>query len=147
MTKKQDRKYPREAQVARNDDWEPLHERLADVLGWSLDIAQTLAGDDEDDLRAIANVREFMHAWLEGRRAEVPIGDLFTTIAIVFAAIEIDRGNAISLLAPLQTMRDAPTRLPAMLRCPGAKRNEPPTVAIRRFPGRRTSAPFNQFAA
>lgn len=124
MTKKKDKKYSREAQLDRNvvNDWEPSVGRLTDIVDWALDIAQQLAGDDDEDLRAIENVREFLHGWLEGRRAEV--------------------------LAPLCTMRDTPSVLPAMLRCPGATRNEPPAVVIRRFPGRRNaSAPFNQFAA
>lgn len=149
MTKKKDTKYSRESQLDRNvvNDWEPSVGRLTDIVDWALDIAQQLAGDDDEDLRAIENVREFLHGWLEGRRAEVPLADLLTTLAILFAAIELDR-ESISLLAPLRTMRDTPSVLPAMLRCPGATRNEPPAVVIRRFPGRRNaSAPFNQFAA
>ena len=149
MPKKKDKTYPREAQLDRNvvNDWEPSFGRLTDVIDWALDIAQQLAGDDEEDLRAIESVREFMHGWLEGRRAEVPLADLLTTIAILFAAIELDR-ESVSLLAPLHTMRDTPSVLPAMLRCPGVTRNEPPAVVIRRFPGRRNaSSAFTQFAA
>ncbi len=151
MTKKKDRKYPRDAQLDRDvvRDWQPLFAHLTDVIDWGLDIAAKLSRDDEEDRRAIENVRTFAHAWLEGRRADVPLTDLLTTIAILFAAIELDLGiDSISLLAPLRTMLDTPSVLPAILRCPGATRDERSTVVIRRFPGRRNaSAAFTQLAA
>ena len=87
------------------------------------------------------NVRDFVHGWLNGSRAEVPLTDLLTTIAILFAAIEIDLGiESVELLAPLRTMLDTPSVLPAVLRCPGAYRDGDSTVRIRRFPGRRRNA-------
>jgi hypothetical protein len=52
------------------------------------------------------------------------------------------------LLAPLRTMLDTPSVLPALLRCPGAMRDGEATVRIRRFPGRRNaSAAFTHLAA
>ncbi len=147
MTTKKDKKYPRDAQLDR--DWQPLFAQLTDVIDWGLDVAAKLARDDEDDREAIENVRAFAHAWLEGRRADVPFTDLLTTIAILFAAIELDLGiDSVSLLAPLRTMLDTPSVLPAILRCPGASQDRRQTVVIRRFPGRRNaSAAFTQFAA
>ncbi len=147
MTKKKDKKYPRDAQLDR--DWQPLFAQLTDLVDWGLDIAAKLARDDEDDREAIENVRAFVHAWLEGRRADVPLKDLLTTIAILFAAIELDLGiDSVSLLAPLRTMLDTPSVLPAILRCPGASHDQRQTVVIRRFPGRRNaSAAFTQPAA
>jgi hypothetical protein len=90
-----------------------------------------------------------VHGWLDGRRAEIPLTDLLTAIAILFAAIEIDLGiESVSLLAPLRTMLDTPSVLPALLRCPGAMRDGEATVRIRRFPGRRNaSAAFTHLAA
>ena len=35
---------------------------------------------------SIENVREFVHAWLEGRRSEVAVSDVLSTIAIIFSA-------------------------------------------------------------
>lgn len=152
MAKKTERKHPREAQIDRDvvRDWQPLFTRLTEIIDWALDIAGKLSPEDDEDREAIENVREFVHAWLEGRRAEVPLTDLLTTIAILFAAIEIDLGiDSVSLLAPLRTMLVTPSMLPAMLRCPGAAQDHRSTVVIRRFPGRHrnASAAFTQLAA
>ncbi len=151
MTKKKDQKYPRDTQLDREipRDWQPLFAQLTDVIDWGLDIAAKLARDDDEDRDAIENVRAFVRAWLEGRRADVPLTDLLTTIAILFAAIELDLGiDGVSLLAPLRTMLDTPSVLPALLRCPGASQDRRQAVVIRRFPGRRNaSAAFTQLAA
>ena len=148
---KDKKKHPRAAHLANitDGDWGSLFQQLSGVIDWALDIAAKLARDDDQDLDAIENVRKFVHGWLDGRRAEVPLTDLLTTIAILFAAIEIDLGiDSVSLLAPLRTMLDTPSSLPALLRCPGAYRDGEPTVRIRRFPGRRNaSAAFTHLAA
>ena len=142
MIKKKDKKYSR-AQLDRTvvSDWQPLFGRLTEVIDWGLDIADKLAREYPEDREAIENVREFAHGWLSGRRAEVPVKDLLTTIAILFSAIELDLGiDSVSLLAPLNTMMETPSRLPALLRCPGAPDRSEPTVVIRRFPGRRNAS-------
>ena len=155
MTKhdqKDKKKHPRAAHITNiaDGDWGSLFQQLSGVIDWALDIAAKLAGDDDEDLDAIENVRAFVHGWLDGRRAEVPLTDLLTTIAILFAAIEIDLGiESVELLAPLRTMLDTPSVLPPVLRCPGAFRDGDSTVRIRRFPGRRrnASAAFTHLAA
>jgi len=122
-------------------DWQPLFGAIVNVSDWALDIAAKLSRDYPEDLESIENVREFVHAWVEGRRSEVAVSDVLTTIAIIFSAIEIERGiDSLSLLGPLQTMVETPSRLPAILRLPGAARDEKPTVVIRRFPGHRNAA-------
>ena len=151
MIKKDKKKHPRETKLANLDerDWESLFDQLSGVFDWGLDIAAKLSRDDQEDLESIENVRDFVHGWLDGQRAEVPLTDLLTTIAILFSAIELDLGiDSVALLAPLRTMLDAPSRLPAMLRCPGAHPAGSPSVVIRRFPGRRNaSAAFTHLAA
>jgi len=130
------------------DDWGPLFGATRDVVTWALDIAAKLSRDYPEDVRAIERVREFVYAWLDGRRAEVALTDVLTTIAILFAAIEIDTGiESISLLAPIKTFLDTPAQLPAVLRLPGAARDERQTVVIRRFPGRRNASSFVPLAA
>ena len=147
------KKHPRAAHLANIavGDWGSLFQQLSGVIDWALDIAAKLAHDDEEDLDAIENVRDFVHGWLDGRRAEVPLTDLLTSIAILFAAIEIDLGiDSVSLLSPLRSMLDDPYAiLPPVLRCPGAARDGESTVRIRRFPGRHrnASAAFTHFAA
>jgi hypothetical protein len=129
------------------DDWGPLFSATRHIVGWALNIAGKLSCDYPEDVRAIERVREFVYAWLDGRHAEVPLTDVLTTIAILFAAIEIDTGiESISLLAPIKTFLDTPSKLPALLRLPGAARDERQTVVIRRFPGRRNAA-FTPMAA
>jgi len=150
MKKDSKKKAPRSAQLSREivRDWAPLFKRLTDVIDWALDIASQLSRNYHEDHESIENVRVFVHAWLEGQRAELPLNDLLTTIAILFAAIEIDLGiDSVSLLAPLRTMLEAPSTLPKVIRCPGVERAEKPTVVIRRFPGRNASAAFHHFAA
>lgn len=152
VKKKDKSKQPRRIETDRGvvNDWQPLLAAVQDVSEWALDIAAKLSRDYPEDLEAIENVRAFVRAWAEGRRSEVTVSDVLTTIAIIFSAIEIDRGiESVSLLGPLQTMLDTPARLPAVLRLPGAARDEKPTVVIRRFPGHRNAsgAAFLPFAA
>ena len=145
------KQHPRAAYLANlvDGDWKSLFEQLSGVIDWALDIAAKLSRDHIEDIEAIEKVRVFVHGWLEGRRAEVPLTDLLTTIAILFAAIEIDLGiDSVSLLAPLRTMLDTPSVLPPLLRCPGMARDGAPTVRIRRLPGRRNAASaFTHLAA
>ena len=142
--KKATKKHPREKKLANIDerDWGALFEQLRGVIDWALDIAAKISRDYEEDLEAIENVRSFFRGWLEGQRAEVPLTDLLTTIAIIFSAIELDLGiDSVSLLAPLRTMLDTPSKLPAVLRCPGAHQDGAKTVVVRHhFPGRRRNA-------
>jgi hypothetical protein len=151
MSKDQKQKHPRAAHLANlvTREWGTLFEQLGGVADWALDIAAKLSLDYEDDLAAIENVRAFLHAWMEGRRAEVPVRDLLTALAILFAAIELDLGiESVSLLAPLHTFLGTPSVLPALIRCPGAARDGEATVNIRRFPRRRNaSTGFTHFAA
>ena len=140
---KNKKKHPRAGHIANivDGDWDSLFQQLSGVIDWALDIAAKLARHDDEDLDAIENVRAFVHGWLDGRRAEVPLTDLLTTIAILFAAIEIDLGiDSVELLTPLRTMLDTPSALPPVLRCPGAFRDGDSTVRIRRFPGRYRNA-------
>ena len=151
MKKKDKIKQPRRIATDRGvvSDWQPLFAAIVNVSDWALDIAAKLSRDYPEDQESIENVREFVHAWLAGRRSEVAVSDVLTTIAIIFSAIEIERGiDSLSLLGPLQTMTQTPLRLPAILRLPGAARDEKPTVVIRRFPGHRNaSAAVTPFAA
>ncbi len=141
MFKKKDKHSRALADRSVVDDWQPLFHRLTDVIDWGLDIAAKISRDYPEDLDAIENVRAFAQSWLRGQRAEVPFKDLLTTIAILFSAIELDLGiESVSLLAPLQTMLDMPSKLPALLRCPGVSHTSEPTAVIRRFPGRRNAS-------
>jgi hypothetical protein len=134
-----DKSTRRPAQRHRTTGDARIVHRLTDVIDWALDIARRLSREDENDREAIENVRAFVRAWLEGRRADVPLSDVLTTIGILFAAIDLDPDiESISLLAPLQTMLDVPTRLPAVLRCPGSANDN--AVVIRRFPGHRNAS-------
>ena len=148
MTKKHKKPTKRKPGVTptSEQDWGPLFAAGRDLIEWALDIASKLSREYPEDQHAIERVRAFALAWMEGRRGEVPITDLLTTLAIIFAAIEIDTGiDSIELLAPIKTFLDTPARLPAVLRLPGAARDTEPTVRIRRFPGRRNAAvnPFS----
>ena len=143
--KKTDKKQKKPRTVATSSDvvrdWRPLLQALENVIDWGLDIAGVLAISYPEDVEAIARVREFVHAWLEGRRAEVRLVDVLTTIATIFAALELDTGiDSVELLAPIKTFLDTPSRLPSTLRCPGAAHDDRSTVRIRRFPGRNASA-------
>lgn len=131
-----------------DSEWTPLLAQLVEVVDWAFDIACKLAEGDEDEIEQIENVRDFVHGWLEGRRAEIPVSELLTTIAIIFAHIEIDLGiDSVSLLAPMRTMLATPSFLPSVMRCPGLGHESQPTVVIRRFPRRRNSDGFTHLAA
>ena len=147
--KKKSKKRSRSAATSPTvvDDWGPLFRASRDVIEWALDIASKLSRDYPEDVPAIERVREFAHAWLEGRRHEIAVNDVLTVIAILFAAIEIDTGiDSLSLMTPIKTFLDTPSVLPPTLRVSGAARDERPTVVIRRVPSRRNGCPY-QLAA
>ncbi|HEY0254706.1 MAG TPA: hypothetical protein VGC41_24440 [Kofleriaceae bacterium] len=123
-------------------DWEPLFAQMQNVIEWSLDLAARLADDYDDDLDAIERVRTYVRGWLSGRQIDIDLNDLLTTLGILFAAIEIDRGiDSSALLAPLR-------RYPgSTLHLPGATRNEWPTVVIRPNGRRRNSCFGSQLFA
>jgi hypothetical protein len=146
MTVKKDekKKHPRGASADRDvvHDWQPLFARLQDAIDWALDIAKKLARGDEEETGAIERTRGYVYAWLEGRRVDVDMRDVLTTLAILFAAIEIDIGiDSSPMLSPLRSF-------PPVMHLPGAARDELPTVVIRRFPRRRNACgAFTQLAA
>lgn len=144
MKKDEKKKYPRGASTGRNvvRRWQPLFTRLQDAIEWALDIAVRLAKDYDDEIEAIERVRSHLRSWLSGRYVDIDVDDVLTTLAILFAAIELDTGvDSSPMLAPLRTF-------PTALHLPGAARNESPTVVIRRFPRHRNaSGVFTQMAA
>ena len=147
MKKEKDekKKHPRGASTGRAvvRDWKPLFARLRDTFDWALDLARKLARGDEEELEAIERTRGYLHDWLAGRPVEIEMNDVLTTLAILFAAIELDLGiDSSAVLRPLRSF-------PAFLHLPGAAREERGTVVIRRFfPHRNAGAPlFPQFAA
>ena len=145
MKKDDKKKHPRGASAGREPvrDWQPLFARLQDAIDWALDIARRLAADYDEELEAIERVRGYVRAWLEGRRVDIDMNDVYTTLAILFAAIELDVG--IDSSPVIAAMRG----LPASIYLPGAVRDELPTVVIRRIPLRRRNAcgAFTQLAA
>lgn len=124
-------------------DWQPLFARLRDTIEWALDIAVRLARGDEEEIEAIERVRYGLNAWLDGKRVDIDMNDVLTTLAILFAAIELDVGVDSSPV--IAAMRG----VPPTLHLPGAVDHELPTVVIRRLPVRRRNAcgPFTQLAA
>jgi hypothetical protein len=145
VKKTERKKHPRGASVGRDvmRDWQPLFARLQDTFDWALDIAVRLARDYDEEIEAIERVRGYVHGWLEGRRVDVDMDDILTTLAVLFAAIELDVG--IDTSPAMEPLR----RFPSMLHFPGAARDELPTVVIRRVPIRRRNAcgAFSQLAA
>ena len=143
MKKTEKKKHPRSAGRDVVRDWEPLFARLRDTIDWALDIAKALSRHYEEDIEAVERVRGYVHAWLEGRRVDIDMTDIYRVLAILFAAIELDVGIDNSPL--IGAMRG----LPSMLHLPGAARDELPTVVIRRLPIRRRNAcgAFTQLAA
>ena len=145
MKKTETNKQTRRASASRGvvSDWQPLFRRLQETIDWALDLAVRLARDYAEDLEAIERVRSYVHGWLAGRRIDIYLNDVLTTLGILFAAIEIDRGfDSSALLAPLRSLG------PSMLHLPGADRDERATVVIRRLPRfRNASAAFTQLAA
>jgi hypothetical protein len=123
-------------------DWQPLFGRLRETVDWALDLAKHLAGDIDEDVEAIERTRGYLHAWLEGRRVDIDMNDVLTTLAVLFAAIEIDLGVDSSPIV------HSLSRVERMLHLPGAARDELPTVVIRTPIRRRNSAcVFTQLAA
>jgi hypothetical protein len=123
-------------------DWQPLFGRLQETVDWALDLAKHLAGDIDEDVEAIERTRGYLHAWLEGRRVDIDMNDVLTTLAVLFAAIEIDLGVDSSPIV------HSLSRVERMLHLPGAARDELPTVVIRTPIRRRNSAcVFTQLAA
>jgi hypothetical protein len=119
-------------------DWQPLFARLQETIEWALDIAVKLSRDYEEEIEAIERVRGYLRAWLEGRRVDIDMNDVLTTLAILFAAIEIDVGiDSSPLVAAMH-------ELPEKLHIPGAARDEMSTVVIR-MPRRRNASAGAQF--
>ena len=116
-------------------DWRPLFARLEDTFDWALDIAVALADGDQDDIDAIERVRDYLHSWLDGDPIDIDTNDILTTLAIVFAAIELDSGIDSSPI--LRAMHG----LPVALHLPGSSRTRhgDPTVVIR-MPRRRNAS-------
>lgn len=122
-------------------DWQLLFARLRSSIDWALEIATDLADDYKEELTAIERVRGYASAWSEGRHVDIDVTDVLTTLAILFAAIEIDLGADSLPLLPI-----APTSVPGARQAPS--RSELPTVFIRRSPLRRNpGGAFNQLAA
>jgi hypothetical protein len=131
-----------EAREAR--DWRPLFGRLRDTIDWGLDIAVALAGDDDEEIEAIERVREYLHGRLIGETIDVDINDVLTTLAILFAAIELDTG--IDNSPVLHAMRGAPIAM----HLPGAglrNTDRDHTVVVRRPRRRNASDGFSFLAA
>jgi hypothetical protein len=144
VKKDEKKKHPRGASAVRDvvRDWQPLFARLQDTIDWALDIAVKLARDYDEEIEAIERVRGYLHAWLEGRRVDIDMNDVLATLAILFAAIELDVG--IDSSPVVAAMRG----FPPLLHFPGAARDELPTVVIRRFPRRRNACgAFTHLAA
>jgi hypothetical protein len=146
VTKKQTetKKQHRGASAGRDArDWQPLFHRLQDAIEWALDIAAHLARDIDEDVEAIERTREYVRAWIMGREVDVDMNDVLTTLAVLFAAIEIDLGIDSS------PMLEGLALCQRMLHLPGA-RTERPTVVIRTPIVRRRNggaSAFTQFAA
>src|SRR5260221_6719659 len=92
VKKDEKKKHPRGVNASRDvvRDWQPLFARLQDAIEWALDIAVKLARDYDEEIEAIERVRGYVRAWLEGRRVDIDMDDVLTTLAILFAAIELD---------------------------------------------------------
>jgi hypothetical protein len=127
---KQDKKQRRSTSSGRDieRDWRPVLHRLHDAIEWALDIAVTLAGDIDEDIEAIERTREYARAWTEGRVVDVDMRDVLTTLAILFAAIELNLG-----LDGSPAIEARPRREPRLY-LPGARFPELPAVVIRRAP-------------
>ena len=121
-------------------DWKDLVVALRDVIDGSLNVAAKIA-EYEEEWDAIANVREFVYDWLDGKAASVKIADLLLVLGVILSAIELELGiDSAELLEPLRTLIDLPTYRPAVIRLPGADTHEKPTVVIRRFKRRYRNA-------
>ncbi len=133
-------------------DWKDLVVALRDVIDGALNAAAKIA-EYEEEWDAIANVRDFVYDWLDGKAASVKVADLLLVLGVILSAIEFALGiDSAELLEPLRTLIDLPTYRPAVIRCPGADSHEKPTVVIRRFKRRYRNAaasasPLVAFAA
>jgi hypothetical protein len=130
-------------------DWTDLVAALREVIDGALNAAAK-ASSYEEEWDAIANVREFVYDWLDGKAASMKLTDLLLVLGIILSAIEIELGiDSVELLEPLRTLIDLPSFRPAVIRCPGADSHEKPTVVIRRVARRyrNTASPFVAFAA
>ena len=135
---KKEKQEPKKSRRAEVRDWQPLFERLQDAIDWALDIAKHLAREIEEDVDAIERTRGYVRGWLEGRRVDVDMNDILTTLAVLFAAMEIDLGiDSSPMLATLALGE-------RMLHLPGAARDELPTIVIR-TPVRRRNAAHGSF--
>ena len=142
--KKNENNYPRGAAPSRDivRDWQPLFVRLRDTIEWALDLAARLAGEYEEDLEAIERVRSYVRGWLVGRRIDIDVNDILTSLGILFAAIELDCGiDSSPLLAPFRAIASS------MLHLPGIARDERETVVVRPPRRRNACGAFTQFAA
>ncbi len=140
--KQKDSKKPAHAATARN--WQPLFGRLREALDWALDIAAHLAREIDDDVEAVERTRRYVHAWIDGRPIDVDMNDVYTTLAVLFAAIEIDLGIDSSPLLASVALGNR------MFHLPGAAHDNVPTVVIRTPVQRRRNSsygPFTQLAA
>ena len=132
-------------------DWKDLIVALRDVIDGTLNAAAK-ASSYEEEWDAIANIREFVYDWADGRAAHFKLADLLLVLKIILSSIEIELGiDSSELIEPLATLIELPGYVPAVVRCPGADSNEKPTVVIRRYPRRRnaahSAAPLVAFAA
>jgi hypothetical protein len=101
----------------RSIDQQWLREQLETVVEWTLEIAGKPALRDAEDVDAIDRVKQFMRKYMLGQRAEVPVNDVLATLGILISGIYIeDERTALSVLAPLKTMLQEPSELPAMFR-------------------------------
>ena len=131
---------PRVASGAARD-WRPLFARLRDATEWALDIAHQLARDIGEDVDAVERTRGYVHAWIEGRPVKVDMNDILTTLAVLFAAIEIDLGFDSS------PVFEALALFERMLHLPGAWHDALPTVIVRTPLRRRNASVFPHLAA
>jgi hypothetical protein len=125
-------------------DWHPLFTRLKDAIDWGLDIAVALAGDDNEEIEAIERVRDYLHGRLIGETIDVDINDVLTTLAILFAAIELDTG--IDNSPVLHAMRGLPIAM-HLPRVGHRNTDRDRTVMIRRPRRRNASDGFSFLAA
>lgn len=135
---------PQNSSLAREArDWRPLFARLTEALDWALDVTLALADGDQDDIEAIERVREHLHSWLHGEPIDIDVGDVYTTLAVLFAAIELE--GDIEDSSVIGAMRR-----PAAVHLPGAPRNQTtpnPSVTIRRPRHRNGRDGFNFLAS
>jgi hypothetical protein len=124
-TKNETKKPPRGTSAGRvARDWQPLFHRLQDAIEWALDIAAHLAREIDEDVEAVERTRGYVRAWIGGHEVDVDMTDVLTTLAVLFAAIELDLGIDSSPIL------DGLTLGAQMFHLPGA-RTERPTVVIR----------------